>query len=388
MSSPSPSYRICTRCVMDTSDAYISFDEKGHCNHCREYTLKIGRELPDRTTAERLLGELVRDIKADGMGKPYDCVIGLSGGVDSSYVALQAKRLGLRPIAIHLDNGWNSELAVQNIENIVRKLNIDLVTKVLDWSEFSDLQRSFFYSSVPNCEAPTDHAIIATLFEHAAKFRIRYILSGSNVTTEGMHLPPAWGHDSKDWTNIRDIHRQHGTLPLKSFPHLSFPAFCWRLFVNHVKFAPLLNLVDYNKQAAIQTIQQELGWKNYGRKHGESIFTRFYQEYYLPKKFGFDKRRLHLSTLIASGQISRADALALLTQPLFSAEELREYETLFLKKLRFSEETWAQILQSPPRPHAAYRHNWILSKRESALYHFGRRIATSRRRLPAPAEAS
>lgn len=383
MSVPQPiSYRICTRCVMDSSDAHISFDKNGYCNHCREYELKIGQELPDPPTAASLLQNLVRKIKEDGRGKAYDCVIGLSGGVDSSYVALQVKRLGLRPIGIHLDNGWNSELAVQNVENTVRKLKIDLITKVLDWSEFSDLQRSFFYASVPNCEAPTDHAIVASLFQCAAKFRIRYIISGSNLTTEGMHLPPEWGHDSKDWRNIRDIQRKHGKLTLKSFPHLTFPGFCWRLFVNRIRFTPLLNYLAYHKQEAIYTIQQELGWKNYGRKHGESIFTRFYQEYYLPKKFGFDKRRLHLSTLILSGQVLRADALTQLAQPLFSADELREYETLFLKKLKFTPEAWSQILQAKPQAHTAYRHNCMLSKRDSALYRLGRRIATSRRHLP------
>ena len=376
-----PAYRICTRCVMDTSDVHISFDTNGCCNHCREYQLKAVAELPNSSVATRLLENLVRKIKEDGRGKAYDCVIGLSGGVDSSYVALQIKRLGLRPIAVHLDNGWNSELAVHNIENIVRKLKIDLITKVLDWPEFSDLQRSFFYASVPNCEAPTDHAIVASLFQCAAKFRVRHIISGSNLATEGMHLPPEWGHDSKDWQNIYDIHRKHGKLPIKSFPHLTFAAFCWRLFVNQIRFTPLLNYIAYHKQDAINTIQQELGWKNYGRKHGESIFTRFYQEYYLPKKFGFDKRRLHLSTLILSGQVSRADALAQLALPLFSADELCEYEALFLKKLKFTSEDWEQILQAEPQAHTSYQNNWMLSKRDSVLYRLGRRIATSRRRL-------
>jgi len=367
---------------MDTSDVHISFDANGCCNHCREYQLKAVAELPNSPVATRLLENLFRKIKEDGRGKAYDCVIGLSGGVDSSYVALQIKRLGLRPIAVHLDNGWNSELAVQNIENIVRKLKIDLISKVLDWPEFSDLQRSFFYASVPNCEAPTDHAIVASLFQCAAKFRVRHIISGSNLATEGMHLPPEWGHDSKDWQNIYDIHKKHGKLPLKSFPHLTFAAFCWRLFVNHIRFTPLLNYVAYHKQEAIATIQKELGWKNYGRKHGESIFTRFYQEYYLPIKFGFDKRRLHLSTLILSGQVSRANALDQLSLPLFSSDELREYEALFLKKLKFTPEAWEQILQAEPRSHTAYRHNWMLSQSDSVLYRLGRRIATSRRHLP------
>jgi len=368
---------------MDTSDAFITFDERGFCNHCRTFERKLAEELPPLDRAGDLLARLVVQIKAEGRGRPYDCVIGLSGGVDSSYVALQVVRLGLRPLAIHLDNGWNSELAVKNIESIVRTLDIDLITHVLDWDEFADLQRSFFYASVSNCEMPTDHAINATLFHHAAKHRIRHIISGSNLMTEGMHLPPAWGHDNKDWANILDIHRKHGRVPLKTFPRMTFFNFLWYVFVRRIRFVPLLNLVPYRKDEVTHVIEKELGWRNYGRKHGESSFTRFYQEHYLPVKFGFDKRRLHLSTLIMSGQISREEALRQLVAPLFVPQELRDYEELFLKKLRFTREEWAKILATAPRAHTEYRHNTLLSARHTPLYRFGRKVATGRQSVHA-----
>jgi N-acetyl sugar amidotransferase len=365
---------------MDTSDPDIEFDGSGICGHCRKLEQKLRRELPDADAAASRLAALVDRIKADGRGKPFDCIIGLSGGVDSTYVALKVAQLGLRPFAIHLDNGWNSELAVKNIENTVKTLRIDLSTHVLNWPEFSDLQRSFFLASVVNCEMPTDHAIVATLFRHAAKFGLRYVISGSNLATEGMGLPEAWGHDNKDWTNIRDIHARHGKVKLASYPHLSFASFCWNIGARGIRFVPILNLLGFRKAEAIRVIESELGWRNYGRKHGESIFTRFYQEHYLPVKFGYDKRRVHLSTLVMTGQISRPEALRQLEEPLFRPEELVEYRTLFLKKLRFSEGDWERILKAAPVPHRAYRHNGFLSDRNSRLYRFGRNLATSRSR--------
>ena len=363
---------------MDTSDPDIVFDHQGVCHHCHQYEARRLLELPSPEQAEIILRDTVAKIKADGRGKEYDCVIGLSGGVDSSFVAHHVHRLGLRALAVHLDNGWNSELAVKNVESIVSRYGIDLRTVVLQWEEFRDLQRSFFLASVANCEMPTDHAILAALFDAAAKAGTRYILSGSNFVGEGIFLPSSWGHDNKDWPNIRAIHAKHGARPLRTFPRLPFAKFLWRIAVNRIRFIPILNYVPYVKTDAIALLKREINWREYGRKHGESLFTRFYQEHYLPVKFGFDKRRLHLSTLVNSGQISRDEALHQLGLPLFTPQELDSGSDFFLKKLIFTPAQWAEIMRTPPRAHSEYATNRWLSARGSLLYKLGRNLATAR----------
>jgi len=369
--------RSCVRCVMDTSDPDITFDQAGLCNHCLQYDARRQHELPDPDERDALLADIVAKIKASGKGKPYDCVIGLSGGVDSSYVALQVKRLGLRTLGVHLDNGWNSDAAVSNINQIVTRLGIDLHTHVLPWEEFRDLQKSFFRASVVNCEMPTDHAILAVLFSVAAKYRVKYILSGSNFVSEGIFVPMAWGYDYRDWRNLKAIHRTFGTTPLHTYPRLPLRKLAWHVGVNRLKFFPILNYVEYVKSAAITELIDTLGWRPYGRKHGESHFTRFYQEHYLVKKFGYDKRRLHLSVLINSGQISRIDALAQLEQPLYTPEELRESVSFVCKKLGFSESEWHEIMSMPPLSHFSFHTNPLLA-RNSIIYNWGRRIVTGR----------
>jgi N-acetyl sugar amidotransferase len=363
---------------MDTSDPDISFDDQGVCNHCHQYDFRRRLELPSPDQALVILEDIVARIKSEGRRKRYDCIIGVSGGVDSSYVAYQVHRLGLRALAVHLDNGWNSELAVQNIEKAISTFGIDLHTVVLRWEEFRDLQRSFFLASVANCEMPTDHAILAALFDAAARTGTRYILSGSNFVGEGISLPRAWGHDNKDWTNISAIHAKHGKIPLRSFPRLPFAKFLWRIAVNRIRFIPILNYVPYVKTDAISLLKKEIGWREYGRKHGESLFTRYYQEHYLPVKFGFDKRRLHLSALVNSGQMVRDDALYQLTLPLFFKQELESGTEFFLKKLMFTPSEWTEIMQAPPRAHSEYAINRWLSARDSTLYKLGRKLATSR----------
>lgn len=362
---------------MDTSDPDIVFDAAGICNHCRQYEARRGRELPSPAVRQVLLEEVVARIRQSGAGKPYDCVIGLSGGVDSSYVALQVKRLGLRALGVHLDNGWNSDEAVSNINQIVTRLGIDLHTHVLPWEEFRDLQKAFFRASVVNCEMPTDHAILAVLFQIAAKFGVKYILSGSNFVSEGIFVPMAWGYDYRDWRNLKDIHRRHGTAAIRNYPRLPLRKLGWYVGARRIKFFPILNYVDYVKSSAIAEMKTEIGWRPYGRKHGESRFTRFYQEYYLVQKFGYDKRRLHLSVLINSGQVSRDAALEQLAQPLFQPEELRELEAFVRKKLGFPEEEWTGIMRSRPRSHFEFRTNPLLA-RNSVLYNWGRRVVTGR----------
>ena len=289
------------------------------------------------------------------------------------------KKLGLRPLAVHLDNGWNSELAVSNVENIVKNLQIELHTEVLDWEEFRDLQLSFLKASVPNCEIPTDHAITATLFKMAAKENVRFIISGSNLATESI-MPSAWGYDARDWRHIKAIHKMHGTRRLKRFPRLGASDFVSAIFLRRIRFIPILNFFNYEKSEAVATIERELGWRNYGRKHGESLFTRYFQEQYLPVKFGFDKRKAHLSSLICSGQISREEAVQALSLPLFDPRELDEQTRFFIKKLNLTPEEFLMIMNQPPKEHSTYASNsWLFSK-GSSFYKLGRLIATSRKK--------
>ncbi len=299
------SYQICTRCVMDTTDPDISFDEKGICNHCHEYN-KMKERLFTGGEVKRRLHGLVEKIKKCGKGKEYDCIIGVSGGVDSTYVAYLVNRLGLRPLAIHLDNGWDSELAVSNIQKVLEKLGIDLYTYVIDWEEFRDLQLAFLKASTPDFEIPSDHAIISLMHQTAKKLKVRYILVGDNMRTE-THLPAAWSRGHLDWRYIQNVHKQFGSIPLKTFPHMDIITRNWYRLTQRA--IPILDYMDYRKKDAMEILENELGWRYYGGKHYESIYTRFFQGYLLPRKFGYDKRRAHLSSLVCSSEISREQAL-------------------------------------------------------------------------------
>ena len=346
-------YRRCNKCVMDTvGDDRIHFDAEGICNYCHEYDRLHALLVPPPEEAARLLAEKTAEIKSAGKDAPYDCILGLSGGVDSSYLAYLAKQLGLRPLCIHFDNGWNSEQAVQNIAHIVNRLGFDLQTYVIDWNEFRDLQRAYFKASVIDIEALTDHAIFASIYRLAFKLNIKYLLSGSNVVTEGV-LPHHWTHKKSDYINIRHIHRTFGTIPLRSFPLIDKQTKD-RIRRSGIETVELLNLVPYNKAEAKETLKQALDWQDYGGKHYESIFTKFYQAYILPVKFKVDKRKAHLSTLICSGQIDREQALRELEVPLYDPESLRADKTYVLKKLGFSEEEFDWIMQEPPVPHDAF----------------------------------
>ena len=338
---------------MDTvGDDRIQFDADGVCNYCHEYDRLHRLLVPPPDEATRLLKDKTAEIKAAGKDAPYDCILGLSGGVDSSYLAYLAKELGLRPLCIHFDNGWNSEQAVQNIAHIVNRLGFDLQTYVIDWNEFRDLQRSYFKASVIDIEALTDHAIFASIYRLAFKLNIKYLLSGSNVVTEGI-LPHHWTHKKSDYINIRHIHRTYGTIPLKSFPLIDKKTKD-RIRRSGIETVELLNLVPYNKAEAKETLKKSLDWQDYGGKHYESIFTKFYQAYILPVKFKVDKRKAHLSTLICSGQIDRDQALRELEAPLYDPEQLRSDKTYVLKKLGFTEEEFDRIMQEPPVPHQAF----------------------------------
>ncbi|HEX7892064.1 MAG TPA: N-acetyl sugar amidotransferase [Ramlibacter sp.] len=356
-------YQICTRCVMDTSDPDIAFDEQGVCSHCSSYDSMV-RDTVDRASRGERQAELdaiVARIREAGKGREYDCIMGLSGGVDSSYVAHLAHKMGLRPLAVHFDSGWNSELAVNNIENIVKKLGVDLHTHVVDWEEMRDLQLAFFKASVANCDTPTDHAFPAVLYREAARHGIKHILSGTNYATEFI-LPSAWGYSSSDKRQLMDISRKFGKQRLRQYPTIGFFAqYAWYPYVRGIKTVRLLNYVPYDKAQAKQTIASELGWRDYGGKHYESVFTRFFQGYYLPVKFGYDKRRAHLATLINSGQMTREEALAELAHPTYDAALQQQDKEFVAKKLGVRPQELDAIFAQPNRHYSEYKSNdWLL----------------------------
>lgn len=352
--APGHNHRQCAIGVLDTGDdPAMRFDADGVSHYFHEYRVAEAEHVKSGEAGEAALQALAARIRAEGKGKPYDCIMGLSGGVDSTYVALQAKRLGLRPLAVHLDNGWNAELAVQNIENIVGRLDIDLHTHVIEWNEFQDLQRAYFKASVIDIEVLSDHAIFALLYRMAGKYGIRHILSGTNVVTEQV-MPPHWIYTKTDHVNIRSIHKAFGSVELRTYPFMDLKVKKWLQMVRGVRSHSILNLVPYNKAQVKKTITEELGWRDYGGKHHESIFTRFYQGYILPGKFGVDKRKAHLTNLIYSGQITKAEALAELSAPPYQPEVMREDKDFVAKKLGFSAAEFDAILATPPRAHADF----------------------------------
>lgn len=341
---------------MDTTDPDIWFDERGVSSHALRFDAELETEVSLAQSGGRLreLDELVAQIKKSGEGKPYDCVIGISGGVDSSYLALQAVKRGLRPLAVHFDSGWNSELAVDNIHNIVTKLDLDLYTHVVDWREMKDLQLSFFQSSVANADTPTDHAFSWVAYTQAQKYGIKYILSGANFASESI-LPTAWGYDAGDAKHLKAIQKRFGTVKLKTYPTMGLvKRNLWYPEVRRIRTVALLNFMPYVYTDAKSEIAEELGWRDYGGKHYESVFTRYFQGYYLPHKFGYDKRLAHYSSLILSEQMTREDALALMESTNYP-EQLREQDHEFIaKKLGVTVENLEAIYAKPPVPYTAY----------------------------------
>lgn len=337
---------------MDTSDPEIIFDENGVCNHCHkmERLLKI---FPLDETAKVKLNSIIEDIKRSGKNNKYDCLIGVSGGVDSTYMAYMVKELGLKPLAVHFDNGWNSELAVSNIKNTLKKLNIDLVTYVMDWEEFKDLQLSFLKASVSDAEVPTDFGIFATLFNTAKQHNIRYILGGSNLRTEGI-MPSSWTYGVTDQKYVRSVHKIFGKVPLKAYPQLSMSRWLYYLKVKKISNVLLLNYMPYDKKEAMKIIEEKLEWRNYGGKHYESIYTRFFQSYILPRKFNIDKRKAHLSTLINSGQITREAALKEMNEDIYSKEKMNDDKDYVIKKFGFTEKEFEDIMNLPIKNHRDY----------------------------------
>ena len=338
-------YQICTNCIMDTSDPQITFDEDGVCNHCKEYQEKLDKFFRGVSDKKKKLSSILEQIKLSGKNKKYDCIIGVSGGVDSTYLAyIAVEKFGLRPLAVHFDNGWNSELSVENIHKVLEKLDIDLHTHVVNWEEFKDLQLSFLKASVPDAEIPTDHAISALLFKIASKYGIKYILGGSNIATEAI-MPRMWTYGVHDSRYIRDVQKKFGNKKLKTYPYYGLVKFFNYLFVKKLRNIHILNYIEYDKDEAMSLIQEELGWKYYGGKHFESIYTRFFQAYILPKKFNIDKRRAHLSTLILSGQMTRDEALNEMEKNIYPKSLLADDKEYVIKKLGLINDSFDEIME-------------------------------------------
>ncbi|WP_445291976.1 N-acetyl sugar amidotransferase [Bdellovibrio sp. BCCA] len=342
---------------MDTTDSNITFDEKGVCSHCSEFDSVTTKNWFPNAEGKKRLEAIVENIKKEGRGQEYDCIIGLSGGIDSSYMALKVKEWGLRPLVVHVDAGWNSEIAVGNIEKIVKHCNYDLHTHVIDWEDMRDLQLAYFRSAIANQDVPQDHAFFAALYHYATKNNIKYILSGGNIATEGIS-PKTWHGSAMDAINLKAIHKAFGSRKLKSYPLISFfQYYFYYPFIKGMRTFRPLNYMPYDKNMAVEFLQKEIGWRPYGRKHGESIFTKFFQNYYLPTKFGFDKRKPHLSSLIVSGQMTREQALAELAKPLYDANELETDISYFCKKLRISREEFERCMQAPIHDYTDFA-NW------------------------------
>ena len=362
---------------MDSSDPDIIFDEAGHCNYCSLWAKRVETET-FRGNSQLTLPALVSAIKKAGRGRDYDCIIGVSGGVDSTYVASVVRQEGLRPLAVHLDNGWNLELSVYNIQTTLQKLGIDLHTHVIDWQEFRDLQLAFIRASVVNIEIPTDHAIHAVLQQMAARHRIPYIVTGGNIWSEGIY-PRSWGWYNFDYRHIRAIHRRFGELRhCPTYPTLGLMRFGWNTLFKGIRTVPILNYIDYRKTKAVALLEQELGWRPYGGKHFESIFTRFYQGYILPRKFGIDKRRVHLSALVLNGEMTREQAQAELAVDPYSGQDLEGDRQFFMKKFSMSEQDFSAMMATPPQAHTDFpTHRWFFD-RMPQIRSFAKRLAQGR----------
>lgn len=345
--------RSCAICLLSEGKNYpISFDEKGVCNYCNDYFQKV-KTLGDKENRKKVLKSKLEEIREYGKNKKYPCILGVSGGVDSSYLAYWLTQQQIKPLLVHFDNGWNSELATKNIELLCDKLNLDLYTYVMDWPEFRELQKAYFRADVVDIEALTDHGIMGTIYMMAKKYKIKYIISGFNISTESV-MPKGWTHPKDDFRNIQDIVKKHGKTKIKKFPHVTFFQKILHHFYYKFEKVNILDYIDYNKEKAKEILKNEIGWRDYGGKHYESLFTRFYQSYILPKKFNIDKRYAHISNLLCSGQITKEEALKELEKPLYDENTIKQEIDIVLKKLEFSKEEFENYMKRPPRSHSEF----------------------------------
>lgn len=362
-------YQICTNCVMDTTDAKITFDDKGICDHCNGFYKNI---LPNWHTDEKgwqALQKIVDKIKKEGIGKDFDCIIGMSGGIDSSYLTYIAKeKLGLRPLVFHVDAGWNSQVAVNNIEKLVDKLGLDLYTEVIDWEEMRDLQLAFFKSGVPHIDTPQDHAFFAMMYNFAERYKVKYILTGANYSTECIRNPIEWMYYQSDSIQLRDIHNKFGTRPLVNFPITSILRHkVFLRYIKRIRVVTPLNYIPYMKAEAMRLLVDNFGWQPYPQKHFESRFTKFYEGYWLPKKFGYDTRRVQYSSLILTNQMTREDALEKLSRPPYDEDTIAQDFEYVATKLGISVEELQRYMDSPNKSYKDY-------KSQQNIYSVGSRL--------------
>ena len=346
-------YTICNRCVMDSSDPGITFDSLGNCNHCNEFLTIKQNIIYHGEESDKQLLSILKSIKKSGKKQKYDCLIGVSGGIDSSYVALKAVELGLKPLAVHMDNGWDSEEAVNNIKYLCTHLNIDYQSYVLNWKEFKDLQLSILKSSIVEVEIPTDVAIAGICYKVASENNIKYILGGGNVQTEGI-LPDLWFYNPKDLKLLKSIQSKFGSETLKNFPSFDYKIEIYYKFIRRIKMVYLLNYMPYSKDKAIEALENQVGWKNYGGKHHESVYTRFVQSYIQPVKFNLDYRRATLSTQICTKEMTRENALIELKNKPYNKDTLEEDKIYVSKKLGIELSELEKIMKTPPKSYKDY----------------------------------
>ena len=327
-------YQICTRCIMDTSDPNIVFDEFGVCSNCHQYDIKVKQYGYKRGKSEKALKVLVDRIKSEGKNQEYDCIL-----------------------AVHVDAGWNTDIAVENIKKMCDKLKIDLHTIVIDWPTMKEIQRAYMFSGLPNLDVPQDHVFLAAMYQYAQKYKVKYMLNGSNLATEGI-LPSAWGYAAVDFRNIKSVYKKYGRKKtgLKKYPHFGILKYFY--YQQIIKRINLLNYIPYSKKMAIETLEENFGWSYYGGKHFESRFTKFFQAYYLPQKFGYDKKRAHLSSLIVGGEMTREEALEEMKDMSgYSKENMMEDRDYILKKLDISLDEWKYIMKMPVKTEDEYANN-------------------------------
>lgn len=344
----------CIRCLLKDGQNYpISFDKNGLCNYCQYYDTVVS-SLGNEEQKRKWVQEKIQEIKKYGRKKSHDCILGVSGGVDSSYLAYWLTEQGIRPLLVHFDNGWNSELAQKNIENLCNKLGLDLYTYVVDWEEFREIQKAYFKADVVDIEVVTDHGIHGAVYEVAKKFNIKYLISGNNYATEAI-MPKGWVFPKGDFTNLNDINNKFGTKKIKTFPHITFFDKLYYHFTKKFISIDFLNYIPYNKEGAKKILMEKLEWRDYGGKHYESVFTQFYQSYILPVKFNIDKRIAHYSNLICSGQMTREEAEKLLQIPPYDPKEIEDLKSFVIKKLEMTPSEFEEYLKRPPRSHHEFK---------------------------------